>query len=234
MSALAGLLVLALGYQASFRGYLSSRHVLFLTLLSIPHAAAALRLCALRFAGLVQLPPTQRRRGTRLALSIIAVGGIWLQAKPIHASRQGHIRAGQWLRGQARPGLAVFDSRGFASFQADLRRYDPLHMPQALSDTSTGFWVLEAGELNSRSRRAATLKKILADGGQLVAKFPRKKDREDAADVLVFSWARPKGWDEPPPHAAVARKPQARLDQAVKQAATTEAIAPQGQGGHQP
>ena len=223
MTVQAVLLVLALGYQASFRGYLSSRHVLGLTFLSIPHAAAALRLCALRFSGLVQLRPAQRRRGTRLALSIIAVGGIWLQAKPIHASRQGHNRAAQWLRGHARPGTAVFDSRGFASFQADLRRYDPLHMPQALSDSRTGFWVLEAGELSSGSRRAATLKKILADGGQLVAFFPRKKDREDAADVLVFSWARPNGWDQPPPTQATAQgKPQARLDQAVKQASSTK------------
>jgi len=235
MSALACLLVLALAYQACFRGYLSSRHVLGLTFLSIPHAAAALRLCALRFAGLVQLPPAQRRRGTRLAIGIIAVGGIWLQAKPIHASRKGHQRAGQWLRGHARPGSAVFDSRGFASFQADLRRYDPLHMPQALSDSSTGFWVLEAGELTSGSRRAATLKKILADGGQLVARFPRKKDREDAADVLVFSWARPDWWDQTPAIQAIAQgKPQARLDQAVKQALSTQVVAPQGQGGHQP
>lgn len=209
------LLILALGYQASFRGYLASRHVVGLTFLSVPHAAAALRLSALRFAGLVKLIARQRRAGTRLALAAMAFGGVWLQAKPIHGSRQGHQKAGEWLRTNAGESACVFDTRGWAAFQADRRRYDPYHIAQALSDKSTEFWVVEAGELTSGSRRAATLSGILADGGRLAARFPRKADREDAADVLVFAWSRPALWDRPDAAGIAAWRAETRLDPAV-------------------
>lgn len=210
------LLMLALGYQASFRGYLASRHVVGLTFLSVPHAAAALRLSALRFAGLARLIARQRRIGTRLALTVLTVGGVWLQAKPIHGSRQGHLKAGEWLRANAGKSAGVFDTRGWAAFQADRRRYDPYHIAQALSDKGTEYWVVEAGELTSGSRRAATLSGILADGGRLAARFPRKADREDAADVLVFAWSRPAWWDRPDAAGiAAARRAEARLDTAV-------------------
>jgi len=193
----AAVLLAALTLQAAARGYLSSRHVAGLTFLSIPFAAAALRLCGLRFAAVFNMSTTSRRLGTRAALAAMAAIGITLHAKPIHASRQPHFLAGQWLAANAPPGSSVFDTRGWAAYLADLRRYDPYHFAQAMTDTNTKFWVVEAEELTSGSRRAITLAAILADGGHQQAAFRRKQGREDGGDVFVFSWRRPAWWDRP-------------------------------------
>ena len=216
------LLLVVLTYQATSRGYLSSRHAIGLTFLSVPHAAAAIRLCALRFASLLRLSALRRRVGTRLVLSAICAGGIWVQAKPIHASRQGHHSAGLWLDSHALNSSAIFDTRGWASFQADLKRYDPYHMAQALSDSHTSYWVLEAGELTSGSRRAATLAKILEDGGELVAKFPKKQGRDDDGDVLVFAWNRPDWWDRPSSAHIARNRPAPSFDPSVEKSANRE------------
>ena len=216
------LLLVVLTYQATSRGYLSSRHAIGLTFLSVSHAAAAIRLCALRFASLLRLSARRRRVGTRLVLSAICAGGIWVQAKPIHASRQGHHSAGLWLESHASNSSAIFDTRGWASFQADLKRYDPYHMAQALSDSHTSYWVLEAGELTSGSRRAATLAKILEDGGELVAKFPKKQGLDDDGDVLVFAWNRPDWWDRPSSAHIARNRPAPSFDPSVEKSANRE------------
>lgn len=216
------LLIGVLTYQATSRGYLSSRHAIGLTFLSVPHAASAIRLCALRFAGALRLSARRRRVGTRLVLSAICAGGIWVQAKPIHASRQGHHSAGLWLESHASNSSAIFDTRGWASFQADLKRYDPYHVAQALSDSHTTYWVLEAGELASGSRRAATLAKILEDGGELVAKFPKKQGRDNDGDVLVFAWKRPDWWDRPSSAHIARNRPAPSFDPSVEKSANRE------------
>jgi hypothetical protein len=181
--------------QASSRGYLSSRHVSGLTFLSVPFAAAALRLCGLRIAHIFRMSPRSRRIGTRASLAAMALIGVTLHAKPIHASRQPHYRAGKWLVANAPPGSAVFDTRGWASFIADAKRYDPYHFAQAISDSSTKYWIVESAELSSGSKRAFTLSTILADGGREEAVFRRKPDRVDGGDVHVFAWRRPSWWD---------------------------------------
>lgn len=192
------LLLAVLTLQAAARGYLSSRHVAGLTLISIPFAAAALRLCGLRFAAICRMSAQKRRRGTIAALAGMAAIGVTLHAKPIHASRQPHYQAGQWLKANAPAGSAVFDTRGWAARLANLRRYDPYHFAQAMTDGNTKFWVVESGELASGSRRALTFAAILADGGYQEAVFRRKPGRESDSDVLVFSWRRPDWWERPP------------------------------------
>ncbi len=193
----AAVLLATLTLQSATRGYLSSRHVAGLTLLSIPFAAAALRLCGLRLAAIFRMRPRSRRVGLSAALAAMAAIGITLHSKPIHASRQPHYHAGQWLAANAPPGSAVFDTRGWAAYLADMKRYDPYHFAQAVSDRNTKFWVVELDELTSGSRRAFTLASILADGGYQEAVFRRKPGREEGGDVLVFSWRRPGWWDRP-------------------------------------
>lgn len=193
----AAVLLATLTLQSATRGYLSSRHLAGLTFLSIPFAAAALRLCGLRLAAIFRMPPRTRRIGLSAALAAMAAIGITLHSKPIHASRQPHYQAGQWLVANAPPGSAVFDTRGWAAYLADLKRYDPYHFAQAVSDRNTKFWVVEMDELTSGSRRAFTLASILADGGYQEAVFRRKPGRENGGDVLVFSWRRPAWWDRP-------------------------------------
>lgn len=191
------LLIAVLFYQAARRGYLSERHVLMLTLLSLPFAGSGVRLCAMRLSAILRLSPTRRRTIAAIGLMAIFAIGFSEQAKPAHESRKPHVFAGNWLRTHADDHSAVFDTRGWASFEANLRRYDPYHIPQALSDFSTRYWVVEAGELSSDSRRAATLNRILAEGGQLAARFSRKPGRATDNDVLVYRWRRPESWNLP-------------------------------------
>ena len=214
----ASLLMLALVWQGSSRGYLSSRHVLGLTFFSVPFLAAAIRLYGLKISAIFRISSRGHRFCTRLAIAGLCLGGLWVQAKPIHASRQGHYKAGVWLNQNSKSNSAVFDTRGWASFQADLKRYDTYHISQAISDRNTSYWVLESGELTSGSKRAATLAKILDDGGELVARFPKKQGHEDGGDVLVFSWKRPEWWDRISPATIAEQTPKAKRDESVEQA----------------
>jgi hypothetical protein len=72
--------------------------------------------------------------------------------------------------------------------------------------------------LTSGSKRAATLAKILDDGGELVARFPKKQGHEDGGDVLVFSWKRPEWWDRISPATIAEQTPKAKRDESVEQA----------------
>ena len=201
-----GFLVLAmLLYQASRRGYLSERHVINLTWISLPFAAAAVSLCVNRLADIGKVTERRRLVVSRIGLAGILLLGIWQQSKPAHQSRLPHIMAGQWLKQNAAQGTAVFDTRGWASFESNLRRYDPYHIPQALSDSSTAFWVVEAGELSSGSARARTLNQLLSEGGQLVNRFAKERHSSgtDEDDVLLFAWKRPVNWDLKNPALAV-------------------------------
>lgn len=203
-----GILLSALVYQSSVRGYLSERHVLMLTFLSLPFAASGVRLCSTRLADLLSVDLRKRKVLVRNGLSAIMLVGVWQQNKPAHESRMPHRLAGQWLTRNTSGYEAVFDTRGWASFEADLKRYDPYHMPQALSDSSTRYFVVEAGELQSGSLRSATLSKIIDDGGRLMARFRRDQSEgsDDQRDVLVFAWHRPSVWDIPV-HEPIANKP---------------------------
>jgi hypothetical protein len=193
----ASMLLSALFLQAAARGYLSSRHVIGLTFLSVPFAADAMRQSSLRLASLTRLSRTQRRTAARMAVAGLAAVGAFVHSKPLHPSRRPHFEAGKWLTAHAPKDAAVYDTRGWAAFESGLDRYDPYRLAQALSDSNVKFWVLEAGELESGSRRAMTLAALLNDGGRAVARFDRKPGRTDSGDVLVFAWSRPAWWDTP-------------------------------------
>ena len=190
------LLLLALAYQSIFRGYLSERHMLMVICLSLPFVGTGLMIAHSDLSRWLRLSAGASLFLARVGLGLLLVAGIYLQAKPEHASRRPHLEAGRWLAGHSSAASAVFDTRGWASFEAGRRRYDPYHIAQALSDRTTEYFVVESGELESGSGRAKTYARIINEGGELAAKFTRKKGASSPSDVLVFQWSRPLAWND--------------------------------------
>ena len=58
----------------------------------------------------------QGRRLGYSAIAALAVLGVVVQAKAGHPSRWGYRAAGLWLADRAKPGEAVLDTRGWATF----------------------------------------------------------------------------------------------------------------------
>ena len=176
-------------------GYLSDRHLLPLVAVALPWAAAGTYVCARRAAAALGCPARRTRRLGALLVVLAAVAAIVLpQWKPGHRSRWGHWAAGCWLQAHARAADAVLDTRGWASFASNRPSYDYWHVRQALTDPYLAYIVVGADELSAASRRAATLRAVLAYAATPVAAFPDDK-AGDSIGVLVYRYQRPCSWE---------------------------------------
>ena len=175
-------------------GYLSGRHALSLIVVTVPFAASGMLLWVDGFARRWRVTPVWGCRLGYAGLLILAVAGIGAQSKAGHPSRWGHLAAGTWLREQAEPDAKVLDTRGWASFVRGIPGYDYWHVRQALSDRQLKYVVVGADELAAPSRRAATLRAMLAYAGKPVAEFPGRKDGRGAG-VKVYRFDPPKSWE---------------------------------------
>ena len=189
------LYAMALVRHLAMLGYLSDRHLLPLVVLALPWAAAGTYVCARGVAvALGWTAGRARRVGVTLvvlaSLAAIAVP----QWKPGHRSRWGHWAAGRWLREHAGPSEGVLDTRGWASFVSDRPGYDYWHVRQALTDPHLAYVVVGADELSAASRRAATLRAVLAYSASAVATFPNDQDGKGIG-VLVYRYHRPDSWE---------------------------------------
>jgi hypothetical protein len=176
-------------------GYVSDRHLLPMVAVALPWAAAGTYVCARGIAGVLGWPPRRARRVGAVLLSLAILAAIaaphW---KPGHRSRWGHWAAGRWLRENARPSDAVLDTRGWAAFVSDRPSYDYWHVRQALTDAHLAYVVVGADELSATSRRAATLRALLAYSANAVAAFPDDKDGKGVG-VRVYRYHRPDSWE---------------------------------------
>jgi hypothetical protein len=149
-------------------------------------------LCARRSAALLGLQPASVRC---CALAVLIVAGVWVQvAKPGHPSRWGHWAAGRWLARNATASQAVLDTRGWALFVTGRNGYDSWHVRQALSDSRLAYVVVGDDELTAGSRRAATLRAILAHAAEPLVSFPARQGGS-GADVRVYRFRRPDSWE---------------------------------------
>ena len=180
--------------HASTLGYLSGRHALTLIVVTVPFASAGTWAWLSGFASRRGLSlPTARRLGYA-SMTILTVVGIGAQAKAGHPSRWGYQAAGIWLAEKAKPGDAVLDTRGWASFVRGVPGYDYWHVRQALSDRNLHYVVVGSDELKAKSRRAATLRAMLARAGQPVASFTGRRDGRGSG-VEVYRFEAPKSWE---------------------------------------
>jgi 4-amino-4-deoxy-L-arabinose transferase-like glycosyltransferase len=187
---------LALARHCTMLGYLSERHTLALVLASTPWAAAGTYVCLRGLA--VKFGWTPRfARTVRFAFACaVAATIIHFQLRDTHASRAGHLEAGRWLAGHGKPGEAVLDTRGWASFVADRSSadcYDYWHVRQALTDSRLSYIVVEADEIEAESRRAETLRALLAYAAEPIRDFPTASD-DEAGRVRIYRFHRPDDW----------------------------------------
>ena len=189
------LYVLVLVRHQVVLGYVSDRHLLPLVAVALPWAAAGTYVCARRAAAALGCPAQRTKRLGALLVVVAAFAAIVLpQWKPGHRSRWGHWAAGCWLQAHARTPDAVLDTRGWASFASNRPSYDYWHVRQALTDPHLSYIVVGADELSAASRRAATLRAVLAYSATPVAAFP--DDKEGASiGVLVYRYQRPRSWE---------------------------------------
>ena len=186
------LLILA---QHEYRmGYLSSRHVLTLVIVTLPWAAAGVYVCARRLADLMGLESTARRAGAIALVTSCILVSVGVQLRGVHLSRWGHWAAGQWLARYAKPGESVLDTRGWAAFVSGLPSYDYWHVRQAFSDASLSYVVVGDDELNAESPRGQTLRAVLAYAGEPVVSFPAEQGSQ-AIGVWVYQFHRPESWE---------------------------------------
>ena len=175
-------------------GYLSGRHALTLIAVTVPFASSGMLLWVDGFVRRWQVTPVRARRLGYAGLLILAVAGIAAQGKAGHPSRWGHLAAGSWLRERAEPDAKVLDTRGWASFVRGIPGYDYWHVRQALSDKQLRYVVVGADELEAPSRRAATLRAMLAYAGEPVAEFPGRQDGRGVG-VKVYRFDPPASWE---------------------------------------
>ncbi len=175
-------------------GYLSGRHTLTLVIVSVPWAAAGIWVCARRLAEKRQWSDRLARTigATALAASILV--GVAFQVRPGHPSRWGHWAAGQWLRTHAAPGEAVLDTRGWAAFVSGRPSYDYWHVRQSFTDSRLAYVVVGTDELEASSRRAATLRAVLAHAATPCAGFPERPGGREVG-VRVYRYRRPDSWE---------------------------------------
>lgn len=175
-------------------GYLSDRHTLMLVLATIPWAAAGTFVCARGLAIKLRLGLRARRVAGVSAVSAMVLAGVVLQAKTSHPSRWGHWAAGEWLATHSTPSDAVLDTRGWASFVSRRPSYDYWHVRQAFTDSHLAYVVVGTDELEAKSRRAETLKAVLAYSATPVVEFPGRFGGHEAG-VRIYRYQRPESWE---------------------------------------
>ncbi|MBV8557326.1 MAG: glycosyltransferase family 39 protein [Planctomycetaceae bacterium] len=175
-------------------GYLSDRHMLTLVAVSIPWAGAGTFVCARGIAVALGWGQRRARAVGAMALALLIAVGIAVQQKSAHPSRWGHWAAGRWLIEHAVPSDAVLDTRGWAAFVSGLPSYDYWHVCQAFTDAHLAYIVVGTDELSASSRRAATLRAVLAYAASPVAAFPERRNGRGEG-VRVYRYHRPCSWE---------------------------------------
>ena len=184
---------LAALYVGARAGYLASRHLLLIVPVGLGWAAVGADDLGGRMASLLGFAGTadacrsawaaRRSLGGGLAIVLATILCLPRLAAPLHASREGHRQAGEWLAAQPETGL-VLDTRGWTGLYSGLetRRYDEARA--AFRDARLAYVVVERPELEFASPRAETLRRLLAASATLAAEF----DAGNGANVVVYRW----------------------------------------------
>ncbi|MEX0713151.1 MAG: hypothetical protein WD278_12420, partial [Pirellulales bacterium] len=181
---------------AATGGYLSERHLLVPITLSLAWAGVgAVKLARLASRnGFGAVPSLGRRLATfqpaLVQCSMPAALGLlcWVSGPDaLHASRSGHLQAARWLAAQTRPDDVVLDSRGWTALYTGRTTYRYDAAQAAYSHPRLAYIVVERAELESPSRRGETLRLLMEQAGQPVARFSPPAGRP-TQQVLVYRW----------------------------------------------
>ncbi len=189
---------LALVRHSALLGYLSGRHTMALLMATTPWSAAGVFVCARGIAVKSRMGPGLARGFGVAALLMVMGASAAAQTRPSHMnhlSRLGHLEAGRWLARNATPDEMVLDTRGWARFVSGQPGYDYWHVRQALTDAHLRYIVVGLDELEARSRRAASLRTLLARTGTPVVEFPGGPG-DSSPGVRIYRFERPRDWED--------------------------------------
>lgn len=179
-------------------GYLSSRHLVLLVALGLgwsgrgaldlgQRLAVALGTAAVRRSGNQPRQESSRRSsGWRWGVAALALLACLPHSlAPLHAAHGAHRGAAAWLLARNDASRAVLDTHGWTALYTGRKTYRYEQAPTAYLDSKLAYVVVEQHELQSDSRRAATLNSILAEASEPLACFPAPDPRHS---VAVYRW----------------------------------------------
>lgn len=186
---LCGGLIAATWAIAVRNGYLSDRHLLLVIVFALGWAGVGAvelgeALAAACWLKKVRLAPAAVRR---LALAAVALACLPALARPLHASRINHREAAAWLAEHAAEDDVVLDSRGWTALYTGRPTYRYEAAQAAFSHPQLAYVVVEQAELEMASRRGETMRRLVAEAAEPVARFsvPGAKPQRD---VVVHRW----------------------------------------------
>ncbi|MDR3618798.1 MAG: glycosyltransferase family 39 protein [Paludisphaera borealis] len=176
-------------------GYLSSRHLLPLVVVSVVWAAAGTFVCLHRLGGKLTIRPETKRLALITASTFVVGVMVVYQLRTSHQSRWGHWAAGRWLAENAQAGQEVLDTRGWARFVSDnAGGYDYWHVRQALSDQRLSYVVVGHDELEVESPRSRTLGALLAFAATPIQDFPVRIGGRNVG-ARIYRFQQPASWE---------------------------------------
>jgi hypothetical protein len=193
--------LLGMWHFAAVAGYLSARHLLLPAVLVTGWAGVGLLNVSGWVEGWVRKLFASQARSTDqqsdaprfpvplVGLALALILSLTTLLRPLHASRQAHREAGDWLAATASRDEVVLDTRLLTSLYSGLATYGADGARQAAVDPQLRYVVVEAEELERDSPRGQALRRFVA-GWQPAAQFPRlpesRAGRERVRKVYVF------------------------------------------------
>lgn len=186
MQLLCAALVMATLYVGATAGYLSTRHLLLLVVLALGWAGVGILVCGEWLASRAGVLGGEcSGRLGKLCVAALAVAACLPDlVRPLHASRAGHRQAAEWLLAHAAPSDGVLDSRGFTALYTGRKTYRYEAAQTAFLDAGLAYVVVEQAELDAHSRRAETLRLLMDEAAEPVARFGPALRHE----VVVHRW----------------------------------------------
>jgi 4-amino-4-deoxy-L-arabinose transferase-like glycosyltransferase len=184
--------LLAMWQMAAHRGYLSGRHLLIVVVLGLGWAGfGALRLGKL--AGILWQSRAQLTRfqfGPAIRWSVVllaAVSCLPRALRPFNFQFTAHRQAVDWLAAREEQGGAVLDSRGWTALYSGRKTYRYEAARTAYRDPQLTYVIVEQLELEMKSDRGDTLRQLLAQAGEPLARFADPRAAPQQA-VYVYRW----------------------------------------------
>ena len=187
---LCSMLIAATWWIAVRNGYLSERHLLLVMVFALGWAgvgavelgealAAAFRQRSFRVA-----PAAVRS----VAMAAVALACLPALARPLHASRINHREAAAWLAAHSRQDDVVLDSRGWTALYTGRPTYRYEAAQAAFSHPKLAYVVVEQAEIEMATPRGETMRRLVAQAGEPVARFSAPGAKRER-DVVVHRWS---------------------------------------------
>jgi hypothetical protein len=177
-------------FLAVSSGYLSNRHVLPALVVGLGPAGVGVVELARWLARLttgLKASSWTAPMARRCAIATAALACLPALTRPLHASRLPHRDAADWLARNAQAHDVVLDSRGWTALYTGRTTYRYDAAQTALVDPKLAYVVVEQEELEAESRRGETLRLLVAQAAEPLARFAAPGARP-GQDVVVHRW----------------------------------------------